>query len=184
MILPYYYLIEGAYLMKSKLKFVISILGFQLIASVILKLLYTYVYTYDLKYVQGKYLFSPTIFISIIFIIAVAVLSFKLSKNLGKYFTSSGIAFTLLIPFISFPVFIQSIESYQVKYYIAQILTYSFAHLSGFRELFVAIVGLDAIYNPFISINITILVHMIGFILGDTIYLIWNQKLNKYLKTA
>ncbi len=163
--------------LNIKLLFLLTILFTQIFIS----LLVYYFYPTDLITSQDQLIYNPTIFFSISFILIAAFISYRASCRFKLIFSGSLLAFGLLIFFVFF-VFLSYYEGvFSSRVYVVKFLNYTFFHLGGFRQLIIYLFGLDMLGKLFYALNITLFLHMFGFLLGDLIYFVRN-KYNEYIK--
>lgn len=151
--------------MKINLKFLLYIILLQILISFSINIFY---YA-DSNDIISK-LKSVPLILSCLFIIASFILSLESSWNA----TFMGIIG--LLPFLILVLMVQFFDNLFFNKTIANILSFSFLHLGGFRSYIYKTFGFKALYNTFYAMNITIFIHMMGFVLGDVLHFIMKGK--------
>lgn len=146
-----------------------------LFVQVIISFLVIYFYPAEKVTTQSILFYNPTIFLSLSFIVISIFISYKANSRFKLILSGSILAFTELFFFIILVLISYYEGDFSSKIYIAKFLNYTFFHLGGFRNLLTYLFGIELLGNLFYALNATLILHMLGFILGDLIYFIRNR---------
>lgn len=153
--------------------FLFLILSFQIIISLIVKYFYTYnPSVYIKKELLIKYQFNSLFWISLMFIIISMFLTYRENVLKKSYFNGIYAAGISILPFIVLVLVLNIFNEIKYIKYINIFLSYTFFHLGGFQIFLVNIFGLQSMSNLFYALNLTIGIHILGFIIGDIFYLV------------
>lgn len=145
-----------------------------LISSIIV-----FFYPDDLILGAGQTSLNPTLYLSILYII-LSILA-TLFYNLKIVQSCRGFYFGVITIILQIALILEKRTlnlAFLPPKFKDMIITYSFSHLAGFRELIITTFGFDLFMNFFFVFNISIIIHLSGFLLGDLICLIILKKKN------
>ncbi|MBM7616271.1 hypothetical protein [Alkaliphilus hydrothermalis] len=154
---------------KRSLKFIITVLLMQILTSLPIRYFYFSYNNYYLMQVACTVL-------SISFIIISSYLTIRLNKSLNSNFNGIITSLILIMPFIALVLIANKIDNQVYKQTIFDFLGYTFLHLGGLGPILHKVFGFKALYNLFYSVNITILIHILGFFLGDIYYIVGKKR--------
>lgn len=150
---------------KYNIEFISIIIIVQVIISLFIR---------DYYYNEETFLNEQITFgLSLLFIIISMLMSYNMNRIKNSNFNGFILGIIELIPFILILTFIH-LELFNINK-LAISLSYLFLHLGGFRDIIYNLFGFKALYNPLYSSNLTLSIHLLGFLLGDIIYLIRSK---------
>jgi len=155
----------------------INYLLFALLLQIFTSTLTAFFYPQELVMNPEKVLFNPTIIFSFSFLIISSIIAYHSNLHYHSKFNGIIIGMLTLLPFVFLTIYYYIPYELNYKSVIAVVLTYSFSHLGGFREIIVAMLGVHSLYNFFAALNLTIFIHLLGFFAGDVIFLL-RRKVN------
>lgn len=120
-------------------------------------------------------IYNRTMYFSLLFVLVAVYISYKANMDLNTIFSGTLIGLILFVMFSVLLLLNYSTVEFPFKSNIARLMSYTFFHLGGLREVFISIFGPEIVLKFFYAFNITFGTHMFGFVIGDLLSFIRRQ---------